>query len=64
MAENPLDSLDAYSRFIAALLDQTNVKNSTLSVWSDSPFTGIAEGEVFFNNGLRLRLREEVGLWE
>ncbi len=29
-------------------------------VWSDSPYTGIAEGEVMFTNGLRLRMREEV----
>src|SRR5204862_7919946 len=33
---------------------------SPLAVWSDSPFTGIAEGEVHFANGIRLRLREEL----
>jgi hypothetical protein len=60
MADDSLASLDAYSRFIAALLDQPTIRNSTLAVWSDSPYTGIAEGEVFFTNGLRLRLREEV----
>jgi hypothetical protein len=27
--------------------------------WSDSPYTGIAEGEVFFSEGIKLRLREE-----
>jgi len=34
--------------------------NSTVRVWSDSPFSGTAEGEVFFSGGLRLRLREEL----
>ena len=60
MEANPLKSLSEYSRFVAELLGQTNVKRSTVAVWSDSPFTGIAEGEVFFTNGLRLRMREEV----
>jgi len=31
-----------------------------VAVWSDSPYTGVAEGEVFFSNGIRLRLREEL----
>jgi hypothetical protein len=60
MASNPLGSLSDYSRFVAELLDQPSVTNSTLAIWSDSPYTGIAEGEVFFANGLRLRMREEV----
>jgi hypothetical protein len=29
-------------------------------VWSDSPYTGIAEGELFCIGGVRLRLREEL----
>jgi len=29
-------------------------------VWSESPYTGTAEGEVFFSNGVRLRMREEL----
>lgn len=62
MASNPLKSLSEYSRFIAELLGQPNVKTSTVVVWSDSPYTGIAEGEVLFTNGLRLRMREEVDL--
>ena len=33
-----------------------------MAVWSDSPYTSVAEGEVFFLNGLRLRMREEVDL--
>lgn len=60
MATNPLTSLSDYSRFVVGLFDQPNVKSSTVTVWSDSPYTGIAEGEVMFTNGLRLRMREEV----
>jgi len=60
MIKNPLNSLDNYSRFIAELLNRPSVKDSTLSVWSDSPYTGVAEGDVFFTNGLRLRIREEL----
>ncbi len=29
-------------------------------VWSDSPYTGTAEGEVLFKKSYRLRLREEL----
>ncbi len=60
MDSNPLKSLSEYSRFIAGLLSQPTIKTSTVAVWSDSPYTGIAEGEVIFVNGLRLRMREEV----
>lgn len=60
MMDNPLSSLIEYSHFIANLLDRPGVKNSTLTAWSDSPYTGIAEGDVFFTNGLRLRVREEL----
>jgi hypothetical protein len=62
MTANPLKSLSDYSRFVAELLSQPNVQSSTVSVWSDSPYTSVAEGEVFFTNGLRLRMREEVDL--
>lgn len=55
-----LRSLVEYSRFVAALLDRPDIRRSTLVVWSDSPWTGTAEGEVFFRNGLRLRVREEI----
>src|ERR671925_861656 len=55
-----LQSLNDYSQFITQLLTQPIVENSTVSVWSDSPYTGIAEGEVIFANGLRLRMREEI----
>ena len=63
MATNPLTSLSDYSRFVAELFSQPNVKSSTVAVWSDSPYTGIAEGEVLFTNGLRLRTGgpDEVG---
>lgn len=60
MPANPLKSLNDYSRFVTELLNSPDVKNSTVSVWSDSPYTGIAEGEVLFTNGLRLRMREEM----
>jgi hypothetical protein len=46
------------------LLDRPTVENSTLAVWSDSPYTGVAEGDVFFSNGLRLRMREELDFSE
>ena len=60
MSENPLASLAEYSRFVAELLNRPTVTRSTVIVWSDSPFTGVAEGEVFFANGIRLRMREEL----
>lgn len=60
MTANPLRSLDSYSRYLARLLDQPGVSTSTVAVWSDSPYTGLAEGEVFFVNGLRMRIREEI----
>src|SRR5262245_53574931 len=57
---DPLRSLSEYSRYIAELFSQPNVKSSTVAVWSDSSYTGVAEGEVVFVSGLRLRMREEV----
>src|SRR5215475_8871632 len=57
---DPLRSLSEYSHYIAESFSQLNVKSSTVAVWSDSPYTGVAEGEVVFVNGLRLRMREEV----
>lgn len=60
MPYNPLKSLVNYSRFVAELLHRPTVERSTIAVWSDSRYTGIAEGEAFFSNGLRLRLREEL----
>ncbi|MBU2610577.1 MAG: hypothetical protein KJ606_06470 [Chloroflexi bacterium] len=60
MPENPLKSLEAYNRFVARIFDSPQVEHSTVAVWSDSPFTGTAEGEVFFSNGIRLRIREEL----
>jgi len=60
MNDNPLRSLAGYSCFVAQLFDRATVKRSTVVVWSESPYTGIAEGEVFFSNGVRLRMREEL----
>ena len=60
MSSNPLRSLAGYSRFVAQLFDHATVRRSTVVVWSESPYTGTAEGEVFFSNGVRLRMREEL----
>lgn len=60
MANNPLKSLGNYSRFVTRLLNRLTIEHSTVVVWSDSPYTGIAEGEVIFSNGIRLRMREEL----
>jgi len=57
---NPLRSLAGYSHFVAELLDRPTVERSTVAVWSTSPYTGIAEGEVFFPHGLWLRMRQEL----
>jgi hypothetical protein len=60
MPHNSLKSLAAYSAFVADALHRPTVKQSTLVVWSDSRYTGIAEGEVLFSNGIRLRVRQEL----
>lgn len=60
MSDNPLQSLTNYSHFVAQLFDRVTVKRSTVAVWSESSYTGTAEGEVFFSNGIRLRMREEL----
>ena len=60
MSKNPLASLAEYSRFVAELLNRPTVTRSNVIVWSDSPFSGVAEGQVFFSNGIRLRMREEL----
>jgi hypothetical protein len=43
MAESPLKSLAEYSRFVAELFDSPLVQRSTVTLWSDSPYTGIAD---------------------
>ena len=63
MADNPLNSLTEYSRFVAEIIHRPTVERSTVRVWSDSPYTGVAEGEVFFSNNIRLRLREELDFY-
>ncbi|MCX5827390.1 MAG: DUF6516 family protein [Deltaproteobacteria bacterium] len=56
----PLSSLADYSLFVSELINQSQVHHSTVVVWSESPHTGIAEGEIYFRNGLRLRMREDI----
>ena len=46
MNANPLKSLDNYSVLIAELLNRASDQSSTVTIWSVSPFTGVAEGEV------------------
>ena len=58
--EAHLRSLDNYSSFISEILDRDDVEKTTITVWSNSPYSGTAEGEVFFKDGLRLRMREEL----
>ncbi|MBL7161200.1 MAG: hypothetical protein ISS57_01235 [Anaerolineales bacterium] len=60
MSNNPLKTIEGYSRFVAELLDHARVENSTVTVWSVSKYTGIAEGEVFLTDEYRLRMREEI----
>ncbi|MBO0725582.1 MAG: hypothetical protein J2P52_08285 [Blastocatellia bacterium] len=43
MSGNPLNSLTNYSHFVAELIGRSTVKHSTLSVWSESPYTGVIE---------------------
>jgi len=57
---NPLSSLTAYSRFVAELLEHPTVQRSTLTVWAVGPYTGVAEGEVIFSQGIKLRMMEEL----
>ena len=59
MSQNPLTSLAEYSRFVSQTLNRPDVERSTVIVWSNSPYTGTAEGEVWFKGGFRLRMREE-----
>lgn len=60
MASKPLRSLEEYSQLVAELQSRPLVERSTVTVWSDSPYTAVAEGELFFANGFRLRMREEL----
>ncbi len=60
MSERPFKSLASYSRFVAEQVDRPAIQRSTIVVWSDSPYTGTAEGEVFFGGSIRLRMREEI----
>ena len=55
MVDHPLQSLAAYSRFVAELLDRSSVERSTVVVWPASPYTGVTEGEVYFSRGIHLK---------
>ncbi|KPQ39123.1 MAG: hypothetical protein HLUCCO16_09545 [Phormidium sp. OSCR] len=60
MSETPLKSLSEYSRFVSQILSRPDVEHSTVVVWSNSTYTGTAEGEVWFKGDVRLRMREEL----
>lgn len=60
MTEKSLKSLDEYSQLIAEICARATVEKSTISVWSVSKYTEIAEGEIFFSGEYRLRMREEL----
>ncbi len=60
MPDHPLQSINDYSRFVAECLNRATVVKSTVTVWSESRYTGVAEGEVLFAQGFRLRMREEL----
>jgi hypothetical protein len=45
---------------VSRLFNRSDVERSTIVVWSNSPYTGTAEGEVFFKGNIRLRIREEL----
>ena len=55
-----MTSLAEFSKLLAVLQNRPTIEHSTLAAWSDSPYTGIAEGEIFFSRGFRLRIREEL----
>jgi hypothetical protein len=58
--QSPLLPLRVQPFFLAELLNEPDVLRSTVTVWSDSPYTGTAQGEVLFRDGVRLRVRERV----
>lgn len=53
-------SLNSYSQCLAEIVDRPTIHHSTVSVWSVSPYTGVAEGEIILLHGFRLRIREEL----
>ena len=58
MVSNPLSSLQDYSEYLAHLVQRPSVEHSTVNVRLNSRQTGIAVGEVWFKNGMKLRMRE------
>lgn len=63
MSDIPLKSPADYSHFVAETLNHPVVLHSTVVVWSDSPYTGTAEGEVYCAGGARPRLRKELDFY-
>ena len=60
MAEHPLSSVASYSQFLADLFERPSIIRSTITVWPLSRYTGVTEGELFFADGFRLRMREDL----
>ena len=60
MNQSPLKSLSEYSSFVSQILSRPTVERSTVVVWSNSLYTGTAEGEVWFKGNVKLRMREEL----
>lgn len=60
MAENPRCALADYSHLVAVPVQRPTVVKSTVTIWSVSPYWGVAEGQVTFIDGVRLRMREEL----
>ena len=60
MADPSLRSLAAYSTFLTEQVNRPSIQSSTVNVWSESPYTAVAEGEIVFAHTFRLRMREEL----
>ncbi|NJP10764.1 MAG: hypothetical protein HC866_15870 [Leptolyngbyaceae cyanobacterium RU_5_1] len=60
MSEASLKSLAEYSHFVSKILSRPDVERSPVIVWSNSLYTGTAEGEVWFKGNIKLRMREEL----
>ncbi|MCB9010152.1 MAG: hypothetical protein H6656_22735 [Ardenticatenaceae bacterium] len=54
----PIPSRSEYERLVYGLAEHPEVETSTLRLYSTSALTAIVEGELQFNNGLRLRIME------
>ena len=54
----PIPNRSEYERLVYGLADHPEVQASTLRLYSTSALTAIVEGELHFNNGLKLRALE------